>query len=73
MHYFQLAAAQGHPIAHNMLGLCYATGQGLPVDDRLAEVHYEQAAQQGLQIARSNLEKVRERLAKTHTAPLLSS
>jgi TPR repeat protein len=62
VHYFQQAAAQGHPIAQNMLGLCYATGQGVPaIDDCLAEKYYRQAAQQGLQIARTNLETILER------------
>jgi hypothetical protein len=55
-----LAADQGHPIAQNMLGLCYATGNGVIKNIFTAQEYYRLAAQQGLHIASSNLEKLNE-------------
>ena len=50
-------------MAQNMMGLCYATGQGVDMNAVDAEYWYQLAAAQGLQIAQTNMETVIERKA----------
>lgn len=50
-------------MAQNMMGLCYATGQGVDMNADNAEYWYQLAAAQGLQIAQTNMETVIERKA----------
>jgi TPR repeat protein len=50
-------------MAQNMMGLCYATGQGVDMNVDDAEYWYQLAAAQGLQIAQTNMETVIERKA----------
>ena len=64
MRHFKLAASQEHPIALNMLGLCYATGQGVDcVDTARAEEYYRRSAELGCEIAQANLDDLLEKIA----------
>ena len=55
MRWYRLAAEQGYAGAQFMLGVMYATGEGVPGDDAEAVRWYRLAAEQGLARAQSNL------------------
>jgi TPR repeat protein len=55
VHYYQLAAAQGHAAAQFNLGLCYRNGTGVPKDEQEAVRLFRLAAAQGLAAAQFNL------------------
>ena len=52
---FKEMAEQGNPIAQSELGAMYASGMGVPEDDREAVAWYRRAAEQGDAMAQFNL------------------
>jgi TPR repeat protein len=52
---FLLSASEGHAKAQNRLGVCYANGTGLPMDEKAAVKYWSLAADQGDTHAQFNL------------------
>jgi len=55
MHWYRMAAGQGHPEAQFTVGVLLATGKGIPQDDKQAVDWYLRAAKQGHVDAQYNL------------------
>jgi hypothetical protein len=60
-HWYEKAARQGNANAQSNLGVIYATGDGVPQDDRIAEKWFRLAADQGNQDAKDNLAVIMRR------------
>jgi TPR repeat protein len=56
VHWWQLAAAQGHADAMQWLGRCYAAGEGVAQDEHLALMWISKAAAAGHSIAAAQME-----------------
>lgn len=56
VYWWQLAAGQGHPDAMQLLGRCYAAGDGVPQDEHLALTWISKAAASGHVIAAAQME-----------------
>ena len=56
VYWWQLAAGQGHPDAMQLLGRCYAAGDGVPQDEHLALTWISKAAASGHVIAAAQMD-----------------